>query len=57
LLRSQTGAKRIGLLFSGAEIDYELDSKYIKDIPDIKDGDELFSDGTCFQLNTILQSS
>lgn len=39
------GAKRIGLLFSAAEIDYRLDPRYTKDIPDIKFGDELFSDG------------
>ncbi|THU86805.1 RdRP-domain-containing protein, partial [Dendrothele bispora CBS 962.96] len=38
-------AKRIGLLFSEAQIDYVLDPKYISDIPDIKAGDEIFSDG------------
>jgi len=39
------GAKRIGLLFSEAQIDWKLDPKYITDIPDIRAGDELFSDG------------
>lgn len=39
------GAKRIGLLFSEAQIDYRLDPRYIADIPDIKSGDEVFSDG------------
>ncbi|KAK2464629.1 hypothetical protein APHAL10511_003322 [Amanita phalloides] len=38
-------AKRIGLLFSAAELDYNLDPKHIGDIPDIKSGDEIFSDG------------
>uniref|UniRef100_A0A0W0GCD2 Putative RNA-directed RNA polymerase n=1 Tax=Moniliophthora roreri TaxID=221103 RepID=A0A0W0GCD2_MONRR len=38
-------AKRIGLLFSEAQVDYQLDPQYIIDIPDIKVGDELFSDG------------
>lgn len=41
----QTGAKRIGLLFSSAQIDYNLDPRFIADIPDITLGDELFSDG------------
>lgn len=39
------GAKRIGLLFSGAEIDYQLDPTHTQDIGDIKMGEELFSDG------------
>ncbi|KAM6492760.1 RNA dependent RNA polymerase domain containing protein [Amanita muscaria] len=38
-------AKRIGLLFSAAELNYTLDPQYISDIPDIKSGDEVFSDG------------
>ncbi|KAG6816130.1 hypothetical protein H0H87_008442 [Tephrocybe sp. NHM501043] len=38
-------AKRIGLLFSEAQLDWKLDPKYIADIPDIKMGDEIFSDG------------
>ncbi|KAF9057077.1 RNA-directed RNA polymerase [Panaeolus papilionaceus] len=38
-------AKRIGLLFSSAEIDFNLDPNRIADIPDIKMGDEIFSDG------------
>ncbi|KIL64850.1 hypothetical protein M378DRAFT_162699 [Amanita muscaria Koide BX008] len=38
-------AKRIGLLFSTAELDYTLDPQYISDFPDIKSGDEVFSDG------------
>ncbi|KAG8960958.1 hypothetical protein FRC03_005941 [Tulasnella sp. 419] len=37
-------AKRIGLLFSGAEIDYDLDPRYVKDIPDIISNGEMFSD-------------
>lgn len=39
------GAKRIGLLFSEAQVDYNLDPGLVKDIDDIKEGDELFSDG------------
>ena len=39
------GAKRIGLLFSGAEIDWDLNPALTKDIPDITIGEELFSDG------------
>jgi len=39
------GAKRIGLLFSEAQIDWRLEPKYITDIADIRAGDELFSDG------------
>ncbi|KDQ53776.1 hypothetical protein JAAARDRAFT_61145 [Jaapia argillacea MUCL 33604] len=38
-------AKRIGLLFSAADIDYNLDPRLTKDIPDLKVGDEVFSDG------------
>ncbi|KAK7059945.1 Rna-directed rna polymerase [Favolaschia claudopus] len=38
-------AKRIGLLFSEAQLDYDLPPILVKDIPDIKSGDELFSDG------------
>ncbi|KAG8689367.1 hypothetical protein FRC09_012451, partial [Ceratobasidium sp. 395] len=38
-------AKRIGLLFSGADIDWDLNPGYTKDIPDIMVGEELFSDG------------
>lgn len=40
-----SGAKRIGLLFSSAEIDYILDPKYALEIADFESGDELFSDG------------
>lgn len=32
-------------MFSAAELDYNLDPKHISDIPDIKSGDEIFSDG------------
>ncbi|KAF9556779.1 RNA-directed RNA polymerase [Agrocybe pediades] len=38
-------AKRIGLLFSSAQIDYVLDPRWVADIPDITVGDEVFSDG------------
>ncbi|KAF5380175.1 hypothetical protein D9615_006214 [Tricholomella constricta] len=38
-------AKRIGLLFSEAQLDWQLDPRYIADISDIKSGDEIFSDG------------
>ncbi|KAF8631095.1 hypothetical protein AX17_005140 [Amanita inopinata Kibby_2008] len=38
-------AKRIGLLFSAAELDISLDPARVRDIPDIKSGDEVFSDG------------
>lgn len=44
-LTLKLGAKRIGLMFSSAEIDYSLDPRRIGDIPDITDGDEVFSDG------------
>ncbi|KAG9082628.1 hypothetical protein FRC07_014152, partial [Ceratobasidium sp. 392] len=39
-------AKRIGLLFSGADIDWDLDPRHTKDIPDIMVGEELFSDAS-----------
>ncbi|TFK19298.1 RNA-directed RNA polymerase [Coprinopsis marcescibilis] len=38
-------AKRIGLLFSSAEIDFQLDPELVEDIPDIEVGNEVFSDG------------
>jgi len=38
-------AKRIGLLFSEAQLDWQLDPRLVADIPDIKSGDEVFSDG------------
>ncbi|KAJ7598370.1 RNA-directed RNA polymerase [Mycena floridula] len=38
-------AKRIGLLFSEAQLDYDLPVQYAGDIPDLKSGDEVFSDG------------
>ena len=41
----RTGAKRIGLLFSKAEIDWTLDPKVTEDIEDIIDNGENFSDG------------
>ena len=41
---SFVGAKRIGLLFSGAEIDYVVSDR-IGDIGDLMVGDENFSDG------------
>jgi hypothetical protein len=44
-LTPHAGAKRIGLLFSTADIDAQLDPARTTDIPDIKIGDELFSDG------------
>lgn len=45
------GAKRIGLLFSGAEIDWDLDPKFTKDISDITLGEELFSDGMSYTVS------
>ena len=39
------GAKRIGLLFSAAELDIQLDPKWITDIDDIENADTNFSDG------------
>ena len=39
------GAKRIGLLFSAAELDIQLDPKWITDIDDIENTDTNFSDG------------
>ncbi|EGO30084.1 RNA-directed RNA polymerase [Serpula lacrymans var. lacrymans S7.9] len=38
-------AKRIGLLFSAAEVDLQLDPKWVTDIDDITVGDIVFSDG------------
>ena len=38
------GAKRIGLLFSGADIDYVVSDR-VGDIGDLMVGDENFSDG------------
>ncbi|KAF8056611.1 RNA-directed RNA polymerase [Lyophyllum atratum] len=38
-------AKRIGLLFSEAQLDWQLDPGFTTDIPDIRSGDEIFSDG------------
>ena len=40
-----TGAKRIGLLFSGASVDFNLDPQKTLDIPDMTVGEEVFSDG------------
>ncbi|KAF8217409.1 RNA dependent RNA polymerase-domain-containing protein [Mycena galopus ATCC 62051] len=45
LMSAAKRAKRIGLLFSEAQLDYNLDPKLVKDIEDIESGDELFSDG------------
>ncbi|KAJ7636650.1 RNA-directed RNA polymerase [Roridomyces roridus] len=45
LMSAAKRAKRIGLLFSEAQLDYNLDPRLVKDIDDIKMGDELFSDG------------
>lgn len=41
----RSGAKRIGLLFSKAEIDWNLDPKVTEDIEDIIFDGENFSDG------------
>lgn len=43
--RSALGAKRIGLLFSAAELDVKLDPRCTEDIEDIENADTLFSDG------------
>jgi len=45
LTHLHTGAKRIGLLFSGASLDFTLDPQMTLDIPDITVGEDLFSDG------------
>jgi hypothetical protein len=45
LTRLNTGAKRIGLLFSGASLDFTLDPRQTSDIPDMMVGEEVFSDG------------
>ncbi|KAJ7446567.1 RNA-directed RNA polymerase [Mycena latifolia] len=45
LMSAAKRAKRIGLLFSEAQVDYNLDPRLVKDIADIESGDELFSDG------------
>lgn len=39
------GAKRIGLLFSEAKADWNLDPSWTADIEDISSGGEVFSDG------------
>jgi hypothetical protein len=41
----RVGAKRIGLLYSESQLDYDLDPRWTRDIPDIQSGDEIFSDG------------
>ena len=43
-LKAGTGAKRIGLLFSGAQVDFILKDR-VGDIDDLMTGDENFSDG------------
>ncbi|KAJ7022448.1 RNA-directed RNA polymerase [Mycena alexandri] len=46
IMSASKRAKRIGLLFSEAQVDYNLDPRRVKDIEDIQSGDgELFSDG------------
>jgi regulator of nonsense transcripts 1 len=45
ILVFKLGAKRIGLLFSGAELDFHLNPAKVIDIPDMTSGDEVFSDG------------
>ncbi|KAJ7258423.1 RNA dependent RNA polymerase-domain-containing protein [Mycena haematopus] len=45
LMSAAKRAKRIGLLFSEAQLDYNLNPNLVKDIEDIQLGDELFSDG------------
>lgn len=45
LTHAHTGAKRIGLLFSGASLDFILDPQRTLDIPDMTVGEEVFSDG------------
>ena len=45
LTHLHTGAKRIGLLFSGASLDFVLDPQQTLDIPDMTLGEEVFSDG------------
>ncbi|KAJ6529211.1 RNA dependent RNA polymerase-domain-containing protein [Mycena capillaripes] len=45
LMSAAKRAKRIGLLFSEAQLDYNLNPIFVKDIEDIRSGDELFSDG------------
>ncbi|KAG8831497.1 hypothetical protein FRC17_003069 [Serendipita sp. 399] len=48
-------AKRIGLLFSSATLDWTLDPVHIRDIPDIEVDDTLFSDG-CGLISRYLAS-
>jgi hypothetical protein len=38
------GAKRIGLLFSEAQLDCQLHPRWVLDIPDVKSGDEVSCD-------------
>jgi hypothetical protein len=53
MMTTSAGAKRIGLLFSTADIDARLDPARTADIPDIQIGDELYSDG-CGLMSTKL---
>ncbi|KAF9237759.1 RNA dependent RNA polymerase-domain-containing protein [Melanogaster broomeanus] len=45
IMNAAKRAKRIGLLFSAAELDIQLDPKWIADIEDIENDDTVFSDG------------
>ncbi|KAJ3528070.1 hypothetical protein NMY22_g9549 [Coprinellus aureogranulatus] len=45
IMNASKRAKRIGLLFSSAQVDLRVDPKFIADIGDIEIGDEVFSDG------------
>ncbi|KAF8555926.1 RdRP-domain-containing protein [Imleria badia] len=45
IMNAAKRAKRIGLLFSAAELDVQLDPKWITDIDDIENADTIFSDG------------
>ncbi|KAF9226166.1 RNA-directed RNA polymerase [Gyrodon lividus] len=45
IMNAAKRAKRIGLLFSAAELDIQLDPKWVTDIDDIENSDTMFSDG------------
>ncbi|KAG6331888.1 hypothetical protein ID866_7202 [Astraeus odoratus] len=45
IMNAAKRAKRIGLLFSAAEIDVQLDPKWVTDIDDIENSSTIFSDG------------
>ena len=54
LTRPHTGAKRVGLLFSEASLDFTLDPQKILDIPDLTVGEEVFSEGCGLMARSLV---